>query len=81
MTGDLPTRKGDVLILCTANSLSVYVVGRVSMDGQQSFRHEHEVQYLPDRGSAVDAAKALQMTGRRTFLLNMDTRGWREIAQ
>ena len=51
------------------------------MDGQQSFHGEHDLQYIVDRGEAVAAAKALQMTGRRTFLLDLDTGEWREISQ
>ena len=81
MTGDLPTRRGDVLIICTAQSFHVYAVGRVSADGQQSFHQKHDVQYIVDRGEAVAAAKALGTTGHRTFLLDLDKGEWREISQ
>ncbi len=81
MTGDLPTRIGDVLIICTAKSFHVYAVGRVSVDGQESFHGEHDVQYIVDRGAAVAVAKAIQSTGHRTFLLDLDKGEWREISQ
>ena len=81
MTGAIPTRIGDVLIICTAKSFHVYAVGRVSVDGQQSFHGEHDVQYIVDRGEAVVAAKSLMVTGRRTFLLDLDAGEWREISQ
>jgi len=80
MARPVPTHCGDVLILLTARSFTVYVVGRVSVDGQQDFHGEANVKYVDDRTTALAEATALVVPGRRIFLLNIDSGDWSEIA-
>jgi hypothetical protein len=74
----IATRVGDVLILLTEKSFTVYAVGQVSKDGQQDF-HEGSVKHETDRAAAVAAAKALLAPGRRILLRNLDADDWSEI--
>lgn len=69
------------MILQTTQSSSVYAVGPVSVDHQQDFNAQTNVTYLNDRAAAVAAAKALVASGRRIFLLNIDTGKWSEISR
>ena len=76
----IPTHRGDVLILWTAQSYSVHAVGRVSMDGQQDFRSsEASLKYKVDHAAAIAQAKALVLPGGRIFFRNIDTGDWNEI--
>jgi hypothetical protein len=75
----IPTEIGDVLILKTTQSYTVYAVGRVSESGQQDFGGEAKPTHLNDYGAAVAPAKALVATGGRIFLRNLDTGAWSEI--
>jgi hypothetical protein len=75
-----PTRLGDVLILRTEQSFSVYAVGPVIKDGQQDFHGQPNVKYMSDRAAAVAGAKALLRPGRRIYLRNIDTGEWAEIS-
>ena len=92
MVTRIPTQLGDVLVLRTDQSFSVYVVGQVTKDGQQDFdtycrgqpEHAHQrghvtVTYTKDHTSAVAEAKALVVRGGRIFLRNLDTGDWSEI--
>jgi hypothetical protein len=79
MAERIPTQPGDVLILGTTQSYTVYAVGRVSKDGQQDFGSEQNVKYEHDYGAAVAHAKALLVPGRRIFLRNIDGDDWSEI--
>jgi hypothetical protein len=81
MTGDLPTRSGDALIICTDQSFRIYAVGRVSSDGQQSFQGEQNVRYVSTYDGAVEVAKTLKVIGRRTFLLDLDSGKRRALSQ
>jgi len=80
MTKRVPSQPGDVLILLTEHSFTIYAVGRVSKEGQEDFHSEENVKYETDRDAAVAAAKALAAPGRRTFLRNLDTGHWSEIS-
>jgi hypothetical protein len=81
MSRRIPTQVGDVLILQTAKSFSVYAVGVIFENGQQEFRRQAEhVKHLSDRATAVAEAKALVTSGRRIFFRNIDTNEWSEIS-
>jgi hypothetical protein len=80
MTKRVPSQPGDVLILLTEHSFTIYAVGRVSKEGQQDFHSEEDVKYETDRDTAVAAAKALGAPGRRIFLRNLDAGHWSEIS-
>jgi hypothetical protein len=80
MTERAPSQPGDVLILLTEQSFTIYAVGRVSKEGQEDFHSEENVKYETDRDAALAAAKALATPGRRILLRNIDTGHWSEIS-
>ena len=80
MTKPIPIHLGDVLILRTTQSYTIYAVGRVSKDGQQDFSNEANVKYENDFATAMVQAKALVEPGRRIFMLNLDAGDWSEIS-
>lgn len=86
MTKPIPIHLGDVLILRTTQSYTIYAVGRVSEDGQQDFStaaanvKEATVSYESNYAAAVERAKALVDSGGRIFMLNIDTADWSEIS-
>jgi hypothetical protein len=68
-----------VLILKTTRSFTVYAVGVVVADGQQDFGTlATETQYVTDRATAVQVAKALLLPAGRIFLCDIDTDQWSE---
>jgi hypothetical protein len=71
---------GDVLILKTAKSYTVFAVGRVSKDGQLDLEHEPNVQHVSDSALATAAAKALLEPGRRILLRDLDIEEWSEVS-
>lgn len=73
-------QRGDVLILGTTKSFSVFAVGRVSHAGQQDFNGEPDAKYVNDRATAEAEAKALVTPGRRMYFRNLDTGEWSEIS-
>ena len=75
----LPTRRGDVLVLRTAQSFTVHVVGAVSVDGQQDFHGRTNVTYVIDRAAAIAAAEVLVESGRVIFFRDIDTGQWSEV--
>ena len=72
-------QRGDVLILGTTKSFSVYAVGRVSRDGQLDFHREAPLKHSSIPDTAVAEAKALVTPGRRIYFRNLDTGEWSEI--
>ncbi len=76
----ISTQAGDVLVLRTANSYTIHVVGRVLNDGQQDFQNQSDLKYERDRGAALAVAKTLRSPGRRIFLVDLDTDTWSEIS-
>jgi hypothetical protein len=76
----LSTQPGDVLILRTKKSFTVYAVGSVYHAGQQDFHDRQEVRYFAGRDAALDAAKTLIAPGGRIYLSDLDTTQWSEIS-
>lgn len=76
----ISTQVGDVLILQTNKSFTIYAVGLVTKEGQQDFCGQFNVTHVPDRAAAMVEAKALLVPGRRIVLCNMDTNDWSEIS-
>jgi hypothetical protein len=70
---------GDVLILRTAKSYTVFAVGRVSKDGQRDFAGAPNVQHASRREEALTVAKALLVPGRRILAQDLDTGEWSEL--
>jgi hypothetical protein len=79
MSRPIPTKPGDVLIVETTDSYTIYAIGRVSKDGQQDFTNETDVKHETDRTAAVAHAKALVVRDGRIFLQNIDTDEWSQI--
>ena len=73
-------QRGDVLVLATTKSYSVYAIGRVARDGQRDFNGEADPKYVMDRATAEEQAKALATPGCRIYLRNLDTGEWSEIS-
>jgi hypothetical protein len=80
MVKHIQARVGDVLILKTAKSYTIFALGRVSTNGQRDFDRDPNVQHVSDRDAALIAAKALLATGRRILLRDLDTGEWSEIS-
>ena len=75
-----PTGIGDVLILRTRQSYTVYAVGSVLTAGQHDFSHSEQVRHVTTHAEAVDAAKAIVAPGARIYLLDIDTEEWSQIS-
>ena len=80
MSTPIPTRVGDILILRTRRSFTVYAVGAVSQEGQQDFGSHPFPAHVADDAVAVAMAKSLGTPGGRIFLSDIDTGEWSEIA-
>jgi len=80
MVKRIPTHIGDVLILLTTQSYTIYGVGRVSREGQQDLGNQTDIKYANDRAAAVAEAKALVAPRGKIFLQNIDTNDWSEIS-
>ena len=75
-----PTDIGDVLILRTRLSYTVYAVGSVVTAGQHDFCHSEQVRHVTTHADAVNAAKAIVAPGGRIYLLDIDTQEWSQIS-
>ena len=80
MTRQWPTEIGDVLILRTSRSYTVYAVGSVVTAGQHDFSHSEQVRHVTTHAEAVDAAKAIVAPSGRIYLLDIDTAEWSQIS-
>jgi len=76
----IPTQAGDVLILQTSQSFTIYAVGVVTRDGQQDFGVPASPTHVTDRGAAIRTAKTFLTRGRRIFLRDIDSGDWSEIS-
>jgi hypothetical protein len=76
----ISTQVGDVLILQTNKSFTIYAVGLVMKEGQRNFCGQIDVTHAPDRAAALVEAKALLAPGRRIVLRNIDTNHWSETS-
>jgi hypothetical protein len=76
----MPTRRGDVLILVTTRTFTMYGVVTVTTDGQQDFGTGINGVHLPDLAAAVKLAKSLAAPERHVYLVNIDTGDWRMMS-
>ena len=76
----IPTQAGDVLVMRTAKSYTINMVGRILNDGQQDFQNQSDLKFEKDRGAALSIAKSLRSPGRRIFLVDVDTNISSEIS-
>jgi hypothetical protein len=74
-----PTSIGDVLILRTSVSYTVYAVGTVSTTGQDDFSRTQQVFHVSTRDEAIRTAKAMVSPHGRIHLLDIDTSEWSQI--
>ena len=75
----IPTKPGDVLILRTKVSFTIYAVGSVTLDGQDDFHRDNKIHHVRSHSAAVMTAKALLTPTGRMYLLDIDTDEWSEI--
>jgi hypothetical protein len=80
MAKRMPTHIGDVLILLTTQSYTIYGVGPVSREGQQDLGNQTGLTYASDHAAAAAEAKALIAPSRKIFLQNIDAHEWSEIS-
>jgi hypothetical protein len=78
MTGKVPTRIGDVLILSSAGGGGTYALGQISGNGQQDLRHPG-LKYVTGRQVAETEARLLVRPGGQIFLRDIHTGEWDEI--
>jgi hypothetical protein len=79
MTGPVPTKFGDVLILHSTKTV-MHAVGLVLENGQQDLSHG-DVEYIAGRSAADLKAKTLGAhPGARVFLVNTENGHWTEVA-
>jgi hypothetical protein len=77
----IPTERGDILILQTRQGFRIHAVGRVTTRGQQDFHGAKPAPiYIVDHQEAITAARVLAAPGRRIFLVTMDTHEWSEVS-
>ena len=77
MTGEIPTRVGDVLILTAAGGGTIHLVCPVSADGDQSgTTSRHDVSGRPE---AEATARRLVVPGGRIFLKDQESGEWEHI--
>jgi hypothetical protein len=67
MAKRIPTQLGDVLILQTTQSYTIYAVGRVSKTASRILAVKRRQVRDRTSGAAVARAKALVVHGRRVF--------------
>ena len=80
MTFEWPTEIGDVLILRTSLSYTVYAVGSVATTGQHDFSHSQQVRHVTTHAEAIKIAKAILAPRGRIYLLDIDTSEWSQIS-
>ena len=77
MTGVVPTKTGDVLVLAK-KGMSPHMVCEVSADGQQGDKFVYL--YSISRDRAVAKARDLVVPDGRIFLKDRDSDEWEEIS-
>lgn len=77
--GKAPTKRSDVLIVCTSANFRICVIGLVERDGQQDFRNQSGLRHARGNEAAIQVARELLSPPHRIFLLDLDG-GWRLVA-
>jgi hypothetical protein len=75
-----PAEIGDVLILRTRVSYTVYAVGPVATAGQADFSHGQQPHHVTTYAEAVKTAETIVAPRGRIYLLDIDTGEWSEIS-
>lgn len=80
MTGPIPTKPNDVLILHTLKAATRHAVGPVTQQAEQDLQHAPHVDYVSDRSAAEARARELAArSGGRIFVVNTDTEEWEQL--
>ena len=77
MTGEIPTKNGDVLIL-TKTAGSTHLICPVSNDGQQAGTAGYH--WATSKSEAVEKARSMVVAEGRIFLKNQDSGEWEQIS-
>ena len=77
MTGEIPTKFGDVLILAWASN-SLHFVCPVAAEGQQGITGDRHT--ITGRDEAVATAQSLVVPEGRVFLRDLDSGEWDQIS-
>src|SRR5260221_5074055 len=72
---------GDVLILWTRETYTIFAIGTVCRPGQRDFRGQRDVVHTVTRLDAIAAARPLLGADSRILLLDIDTGRWSEISR
>jgi hypothetical protein len=70
---------GDVLILWTSETYTIYAVGKVRRTGQRDFQGQENTKHLMTLEAAIEAARTTARTRGRIHIVNIDTGRWSEI--
>jgi hypothetical protein len=77
----VPTERGDILILQSVRGMKIHAVGRVTTRGQQDFEGVNPAPiYIVDHQEAITAAQVMAVRGQRIFLVKIDNREWSEVS-
>ena len=79
MTGDIPTHKGDVLILSNAQAGDIHFLAIVSQDGEYDVPDSRFCRFCPGSRLALDVARRLVAPGCRVYVRDLDTGYWCHI--
>jgi hypothetical protein len=79
LTGRVPTRIGDVLILTSPGGGGLYALGGISVDGQQDLHYLGGLQYVKGRQVAESEARLLVIPNGDIYLRDIHTGEWDEI--
>jgi hypothetical protein len=79
VTGDIPTRRGDVLILSNAQAGGIHFLAIVSQDGEYDVPDSRFCLMCPGSRLALDEARRLVAPGCRIYFRDLDTGYWCQI--
>ena len=78
MTGEIPTKLGDVLLLTGAAIGSLHFVCPVATDGQQGCTTDRRT--VTSKAQAVEKARSLVVPDGHIFVKDEDSGEWEEIS-
>jgi hypothetical protein len=76
----MPTRCGDVLIVCTNVTFTAYIIGIVAHDGQCDFYAHPPTHHAKTHDAAVALAKTLLTPGAQIYLRDFDSDKWSKVS-
>ncbi|MEO8071115.1 MAG: hypothetical protein ABI652_06910 [Acidobacteriota bacterium] len=76
----MPTRRGDVLIICTDATFTAYIIGVVAHDGQRDFYAHPSTHHAKTRDGAVALARTLLVPEGLVYLRDFDSDKWSKVS-